>query len=238
MVATPVQVALGTLSIYAYLAMPTISLGIVWAFLKHRRGLPPGAWPGLLLVAALTALISPAPYLAIGVTVLVASGLAARVAAAALRRRPAPRPEGSDRRGAVLRSVHRHAFAYLGGALLVQQLATTLDTPWIAAEVFALSRPAVVATHDNAGDSQEVRIRSDQYPVGYLLAADDRWFTILDARTRYVVHIPTDTVRERRTCHQDGDQLRGHAPLLWAFGPRYNSPNTSCRLVRLELGGS
>lgn len=234
-VATPVQVSLGTLSIYAYLAMPAIALGTVWVFLKHRAGLPSAVWPGLLLVAAFTALISPAPYLVTGSAALMTSVLASRAAAAALRRHPC-RP---GLRGGVLRSVHRHAFLYLGGALLVQQLATTLETPWIAAEVFELSSPAVVSTHDDPADSQHLRIRRDAYPVGYPLAADDQWFTILDARTRYVVHIPAGDVLDRRTCHQEDDQLHGHRPLLWALtGRSYNSPNTACGVVRRELGGS
>ena len=268
MVATPVQVALGTLSIYAYLAMPAVSLGLVWAGWAYRATVPAGAWPLLLVVAAITALISPATYLFTGAATLLISAIGSAAAGAALRRRAEraeraariaraaqarrARPAGGAaaaggagvRAGepgggavdAVLRSVRRYGFLYLGGALLAHQFLVTLETPWVTAEVFELSAPTAVSTHDNHLDPGELRIQEDRVPVGYLLAADDQWLTVLNAQSRYVMHLPAGTVEKRYTCHQEGDQLGGHRPLLWALTDRdYNSPNIACGVVRQRL---
>ncbi len=75
--ATPLQVVLGTLSIYAYLVMPALALGVAWvgvrAAWQHRAGgLAPSARPILIGIVVVTALLSPVEFLETGVALLAA----------------------------------------------------------------------------------------------------------------------------------------------------------------------
>src|SRR5688572_26758770 len=71
--ATPVQVALGTVTIYAYYILPAIALGTVWFAVRYRARIQPVLWPLILIVAAVTALASPYRYLLQGLFVVVAA---------------------------------------------------------------------------------------------------------------------------------------------------------------------
>lgn len=74
-VATPVQVALGTVSFYAYLVMPALALATGWLTVRRltapdRSQVIAAAWPILGGITAVSALMSPVQYLGTGFALL------------------------------------------------------------------------------------------------------------------------------------------------------------------------
>jgi WD40 repeat protein len=74
-VATPVQVALGTISFYAYLVMPALALATGWLTVRRlttpdRARVMAAAWPILGGITVVSALMSPVEYLETGLALL------------------------------------------------------------------------------------------------------------------------------------------------------------------------
>jgi hypothetical protein len=124
-------------------------------------------------------------------------------------------------------------FAPIGRAIavfVVLLLIPTLNKPWVPAEVLVLrSSIAIQDSHLEDGKLQRSR-----YPVVYVLSEGSNWTTVLDAETRILLRLPTDSVAHRQVC-RDRDQPPGSVP-VWAFisGVRYDSPNTMCHTLVAE----
>ncbi|MEV4279780.1 hypothetical protein [Actinoplanes xinjiangensis] len=230
--ATPVQVALGTVTIYAYYVLPAIALGTLWFAIRFRARLQPALWPLILIVATVTALASPYKYLLNGLTV-VAVALCVELVVLRLRRRWADSPdERLSRRHRTLGSWQGLSVVYLGAAALAFQFMHSLDAPWVSAQAFLLNGSAVTATQNLQDGVNRLEVRPASRFVGYPIAETEEWLTVLHADTRYVMRIPQSAVDTRLTCHNENDQLAGDQPLLEALkGNTYSSPNLDCREV-------
>jgi hypothetical protein len=242
--ATPWQVALGTVTIYAYYVLPAVALGTIWAAVLLRRRLPWAVWPVAVIVAVVTALASPLAYL---VQALVVAAVAL-VIELLLRRLLARRDGWPDRGGRrrMLEGLRGLSVAYLGAAVLAYHFLATLQTPWVSAQAFKLDTAAVISTQPYSQSQRRfvtpngeyVEIEVADHFVGYPIAEEGDWLTILHADTRHLVRIPTSAVRSRLTCHSEDDQLSGDRPLLEALrGRAYHSPNMDCHQVLAYLAG-
>ncbi|MEV6298541.1 hypothetical protein AB0M02_03950 [Actinoplanes sp. NPDC051861] len=235
--ATPVQVALGTVTIYAYYVLPAVALGTVWFAVRYRNRIQPALWPLVAIVAVVTALASPYKYLLRGLAV-VALALGAEAVIRHFRRRwEHSADEQHIRRRKTLAGWQGLSVVYLGAAALAFQFLHSLDAPWVSAQAFLLSTPAVSYTQQMTVDRNQLRVVPESRFVGYPIAETDEWLTVLHADTRYIMRIPQSAVDTRLTCHNEDDQLAGDHPLLEALkGNAYNSPNLDCRRIIEYLG--
>lgn len=238
LVATPVQVALGTVTIYAYYVLPAIALGTIWFAVRYRARVQPVLWPLILIVAAVTALASPYRYLLRCLAVVLAA-LCAELVIRHLRHRLTHATEPHlVRRHRTLTGWQGLSVVYLGAAALAFQFMHSLDAPWVSAQAFLLKETAVTATQDLGDGVNRLQVRPESRFVGYPIAENDEWLTVLHADTRYVMRIPQSSVDTRLTCHNEDDQLAGDRPLLEALkGSTYSSPNLDCREVLRYLTG-
>jgi hypothetical protein len=230
--ATPVQVALGTVTIYAYYVLPAVALGTVWFAIRFRHRLQPGFWPLVVIVVLVTALASPFKYLLRGLAVVLVS-VAVEMLIREYRRRLARSTDDRlIRRRQSLAGWQGLSVVYLGAAALAFQFMHSLDAPWVSAQAFLLNTAAVPSTQQMTVRANRLRVVPESRFVGYPIAETDEWVTVLHAETRYVMRIPQSSIDTRLTCHNEDDQLAGDRPLLEALqGNRYNSPNLDCREV-------
>ena len=218
--ATPVQVALGTMTIYAYYVLPAVALGTVWFAIRFRDRLQRELWPLIGIIVAITALASPFKYLLRGLGVVLA---AACVELAVRRLRP---------RWAGFAHWQGLSVVYLGAAALAFQFLHSLDAPWVSAQAFLLNTAAVSSTQQMRVEANRLHVVPERAFVGYPITESDEWVTVLHADTRYIMRIPQSAIDTRLTCHNEDDQLAGDRPLLEALkGNSYNSPNLDCRKV-------
>lgn len=230
--ATPVQVALGTVTIYAYYILPAIALGTLWFAVRYRARIQPALWPLILIVAAVTALASPYKYLLQGLAVVLVA-LVVELAMRHLRRRWAgSADERLVRRHRAMAGWRGLSVVYVGAAALAFQFMHSLDAPWVSAQAFLLNTPVVPSTQNLSDGVNKLQVLPQSRFVGYPIAETDEWVTVLHADTRYVMRIPQSAVDTRLTCHNEDDQLSGDRPLLEALkGNTYSSPNIDCREV-------
>jgi hypothetical protein len=230
--ATPVQVALGTVTIYAYFVLPAIALGTLWFAVRFRARVQPALWPLILIIASVTALASPYKYLLQGLAVVLAA-LCVELVVRHVRHRLR---DSADER--LVQRYHRLSgwqglsVVYLGAAALAFQFMHSLDVPWVSAQAFLLNGSAVTTTQDLFDGANRLKVQPESRFVGYPIAETEEWLTVLHVDTRYVMRIPQSAVDTRLTCHNEDDQLSGDQPLLEALqGNTYSSPNLDCREV-------
>ncbi|MBO3736301.1 hypothetical protein [Actinoplanes flavus] len=230
--ATPVQVALGTVTIYAYYILPAIALGTIWFAIRYRARIQPALWPLILIVAAVTALASPYSYLR-RCLVVVLTALCVELVIRHLRHRWArSADERLIKRGHTLTGWQGLSVVYLGAAALAFQFMNSLDAPWVSAQAFLINGTAVTSTQDLGDGVNDLQVRPESRFIGYPIAETEEWLTVLHADTRYVMRIPQSAVDTRLTCHNEFDQLAGDQPLVEKLkGHTYSSPNLDCRKV-------
>ena len=230
--ATPVQVALGTVTIYAYYVLPAIALGTLWFAVRFRARIQPALWPLILIVATVTALASPFKYLIRGLAVVLVA-LCVELVVRRLRHRwRDSADENLVRRSRKLTGWQGLSVVYLGAAALAFQFMHSLDAPWVSAQAFLLNGTAVPATQNLTDGVNRLQVVPESRFVGYPVAETEEWLTVLHADTRYVMRIPQSAVDTRLTCHNEDDQLAGDRPLLDALqGRTYSSPNLDCKEV-------
>lgn len=239
--ATPGQVALGTVSIFAYYLLPAMGLGTVWFAVVWRRRIHRAVWPVIAIVAVSALLTSPMNNLRQGLYVIGAALAVELLLHRLLRRMSSRRSNRSvSLLPRLLRAVQGLSILYLGGATLAIAFLSSLETPWVPAQVFVLTSPTVTAIQDpmllqkmHLPNGKYRAVSVDRNPVGYLIGEDDGWLTVLNAETRYIMHIRASDVRARLTCHQEAGQLKGDRPLMWQLtGKKYVSPNLNCDQVK------
>jgi hypothetical protein len=224
LVATPSQVALGTVTIYAYYVLPAVALGTAWFAVMFRDRIRPAFWPLIAIVVILTALASPLTYLVRGVAVLLA-GVWADLPG-----------ELGRRRRRILTGLRGLSIVYLGAGAMAGLFLFSLDVPWVSAQAFQVTDPAVVSTQNKQVRADELTIETANRFVGYPIDENEEWVTVLHADTRYIMRIPQSQVQFRLTCHNEADQLHGDRPLFEALqGNPYVSHNIDCRKVLNDL---
>ncbi|HET9658428.1 MAG TPA: hypothetical protein VFP72_23955 [Kineosporiaceae bacterium] len=231
----PERVILGTLAIYVYPTMAGLAYGIPWLCVRWRDRVRPGAWPVLVAVVLITALMTPPAYHLAGLALVALSVLLEVL----LRRRATVRLAARLRIPQVPAALRGNALAFLGGAALLLGFLDTLESPWMSAELFVLKGSVVTATQQPGGTGTSRRpsvVTSADPVVGYLIDESSADLVILHAGTRYVMHVPKSLVRGRYTCHEADTQLRGQVPLLdTVLGRAYTTPNSDCDQVRDQL---
>ncbi|MEV0902906.1 hypothetical protein [Actinoplanes sp. NPDC049802] len=230
--ATPVQVALGTVTIYAYYVLPAIALGTVWFAVRFRARIQPALWPLILIVAAVTALASPYRYLLRCLAVVLAALCVELVIRHFRHRWARSGQEALITRGHRLTGWQGLSVVYLGAAALAFQFMNSLGAPWVSAQAFLINGTTVTSTQDLGDGVNDLQVRPESRFVGYPISETEEWLTILHADTRYVMRIPQSAVDTRLTCHHEDDQLHGDLPLMEKLrGNTYSSPNLDCRKV-------
>ncbi|MDR7327449.1 MULTISPECIES: glycosyltransferase family protein [Catenuloplanes] len=226
--APPVQVALGTVTIYAYHVLPALALGTCWLAVRYRRDIAWGVWPVIVIVAIVATLASPFQYLLVELGVVAVAALLELGLWRLIRHRTSP----------TLNGLRGMMFVYLAAAVLAYQFLASLDAPWVSAQAFRVDSAAVVRTQHMTWDQNEFDVLSDRVFIGYPIAEEAGWLTVLHADSRYLMRFPSSSVRDRLTCHYEKDQLQGDRPLLSVLqGRPYDSPNIDCELVRTYLYG-
>lgn len=232
--ATPGQVALGTVTIYAYFVLPAVAIGTVWFAVLFRRRIRPALWPLIAIIAGVTALASPFTYLIRGLAVLVAA-IWIELAIRRYRRVWAARPGRADR---ILAGLQGLSIVYLGATALAGLFLASLDVPWVSAQTIQVTQPAVTSTQNKVENDGLLKVETAHQFVGYVITENEEWVTVLHAENRYIMRIPQSTVQFRLTCHNEEDQLSGDRPLLEALrGNPYNSHNIDCQEVLRYLRG-
>jgi hypothetical protein len=236
LVATPSQVALGTVTIYAYYVLPAVALGTAWFAVMFRDRIRPAFWPLIAIVVILTALASPLTYLVRGVAVLLAA-VWLEMVMRRYRRVWADLPgELGRRRRRILTGLRGLSIVYLGAGAMAGLFLFSLDVPWVSAQAFQVTDPAVVSTQNKQVRADELTIETANRFVGYPIDENEEWVTVLHADTRYIMRIPQSQVQFRLTCHNEADQLHGDRPLFEALqGNPYVSHNIDCRKVLNDL---
>ncbi|GAA3338945.1 hypothetical protein GCM10020358_20880 [Amorphoplanes nipponensis] len=236
LVATPSQVALGTVTIYAYYVLPAVAIGTVWFAVLLRDRVRPSWWPLIGIVAGVAALASPLTYLIRGLAVLVVALWAEMVMRRYRRAWAARSGERYQRRRRILASLRGQSIVYLGAGALAGLFLFSLDVPWVSAQTFQVTDPTVVSTQNKKERDNEISIETANRFVGYPIAENEEWVTVLHADTRYIMRIPQKQIQFRLTCHNEQDQLHGDRPLFEALrGHPYDSHNIDCRKVLDEL---
>jgi uncharacterized protein YggT (Ycf19 family) len=228
----PEQVILGTLAIYVYPTMAVLAYGTPYVAVLWRRSLPREAWPPVLAVTAVAALMTPLEFHLISLAVLAVSIL---IEVLIRRFQPA---HWAGPYAALRRSMCGRVFAFLGALVLLAGFLDTVGSPWASAEVFVVTRPVVVATQDLAsGSGGPVHVASSARPfVGYVIDESLTSYTVLNASTRYIMVMEKSQVADRYTCHSSQEQLRGRQPLLnRLLGRPYLSPNADCTELASSL---
>lgn len=224
--AAPFTVLVGTVTSYLNIALVLIGVGTAWWLVLRRksqdradRDLRPMAFG----IASVCLLFFPLPVhgglgriFAFTVGVLVVACLSWWLLSTAARRHT-----GS----AVLRFfAQRQVWGVVAFLVL---LLPTLRTPWVPAEVLVL-RDSIAISDSHPVDGQ---LRTTRYPVVYVLSQDGPWTTALDAKSRFLIRLPTTTILHRQVCHY-ADQPRSSIPLgAFLMGTRYASPNTVCHTL-------
>jgi hypothetical protein len=236
-VAAPLTVLVGTVTSYLNLTVLLTAIGAAWWLFRRRKATPTSVASDdrknldaiAFGVLVMSILFLPWPFSvayfqeALLSAILYVLGAGAAVLAARYAARKA-------RRWKRLRWLAEIFTPGRAAALfIVLLLIPTLSKPWVPAEVLVLrSSIAIQDSHLENGKLQRSR-----YPVVYVLSEGARWTTVLDAKTRILLRLPTDSVAHRQVCRVEG-QPPGSVP-VWAFiaGVRYHSPNTMCHtLVR------
>ncbi|WP_157239264.1 hypothetical protein [Catenuloplanes japonicus] len=226
--ASPIQVGLGTVTIYAYHVLPALAFVTCWLAVRYRREIEWGAWPVIVIVAVVATLASPFQYLLIQLAV-VAVALPVEAGLWWLRRR---------RESRTLDGLRGMVFVYLTCGLLALQFLVSLDAPWVSAQAFRLDAPTVIRTQRMTVDRNRLDVVTARVFVGYPVSEEAGWLTVLHADTRYLMRFPVASVQDRLTCHYEADQLQGDRPLLSVVeGRPYDSPNLDCALVSGYLAG-
>lgn len=230
----PEQVILGTLAVYVYPTMAILAYGTPWVAFTWRRSVPREAWPFVLAVTTLAAMMTPIEYHGVCLAVLAVSAVIELM----IRRLPT----ADDRSGpltALQQALRGRTFVFLGGFLLLMGFVNTLDSPWASAEVFVVKEPVVSATQDlnDGADDGPVRWAASSQPfVGYVIDEGDGSFKVLNASTRYIMMLDEAQVVARYTCHSREAQLPGREPILNRLrGQHYQSPNSDCDKLVLAL---
>jgi hypothetical protein len=230
--ATPTQVALGTVTIYAYYILPAVALGTAWFAVRFRARVQPALWPLIAIVVVVTALASPYKYLIWALGVVLVAVFVELLIRRYRRRWARSTDQRLIRRRQSLAGWQGQSVLYLGAAALAFQFLHSLDAPWVSAQAFLLNTAAVPATQQMTVDRNRLRVAPESLFFGYPIAETDEWVTVLHGETRYVMRIPQSAIDTRLTCHNEDDQLAGDQPLLEALkGNEYNSPNLDCRKV-------
>jgi hypothetical protein len=223
----PVSAALGTLAIFGYLVMPFLVVIAGWFLLVNWKQYTKVWWPLLAALAVIAMLLSPLSYLAYVIgAVLVA--IVMEVLVRYLIRHPAklpPRMHWIERtRGLFI--------IYLAAIAFAAFFVTTIDSPWLPAEVLSVSGSGAV-THIQAPDAADAH---EKTPEVYVVGEDNGFMVALVAENRAIVHIPDTRIKARYICHDDQSQLLSQRPLLWLLqGRGYDSPNYSCSIVQAML---
>lgn len=206
----PVAVLMGTLASYAYFLVPLLFLAC--AVYVSKAGASAGDWTKAALIALVVVsfALSPTPYLlALTGGAVLWKGFGWLLFA---RLRP-------------LRFLD--SFPSYLSVVLVAFIFSTLNRPWVPAEVLTLKSPAIIKT------SKGVIERTDQ-PVVHVLSTGD-WITALNADTRFIMKIPSADVIQRTICHHS-QQPPGARPIFYQLTNRtYRSPNTSCDILPTRL---
>ncbi len=223
----PVSAALGTLAILGYLVMPFLVVITSWFLLVNWKRYTKVWWPLLVALAVIAILLSPLSYLVyVGGAVLVA--IIMEVLVWYLIRHPGKLPL----RMHWIERTRGLFIIYLAAIAFAAFFVTTIDSPWLPAEVLLVSGSGAV-THiqaPNAADAHE------KTPEVYVVGEDNGFMVALVAENRVIVHIPDTRVRDRYICHDDQSQLLSQRPLLWFLqGRGYDSPNLSCSIVQAML---
>ena len=236
--ASPTQVVLGTVTIYAYYVLPALAVGTLWFAVRYRRRIRWSVWPVIVIVATVAALASPFEYLRTEMGVVAAAFVAELALHVFLSRRSRLDFRPGRTSQLALSGLQGMMIVYFAAGLLALQFLASLDAPWVSAQAFRLDRAAVVSTQQMTVQEGVLDIDSERVFVGYPISEENGWLTVLHADTRYLMRFPTASVMDRLTCHNEADQLHGDRPLLAAIqGAPYNSHNIDCRLVADHLKG-
>jgi hypothetical protein len=233
----PPRAMVGMVVSYMYFLMPMSTFAIIWCCTYHRRELRGLVWACLICIALASALVSN------WILLLECAGIYAVSAAIEGRMRQiatsniqgeisasrAKKMYWSDRaRGKV--------FAVLGGAYLLWVIAYHIQAPWTDAEVFVFNTDVVVEVKQKTVSGtrgkkvQVADLRTRRAAIGYLISDQDGWITILNARTRFVMHIPAGVITQRNICHEKA-QLISRKPVYYGFWSDINSPNKDCESI-------
>ncbi|MGW4943898.1 hypothetical protein ACWEOZ_20195 [Actinoplanes sp. NPDC004185] len=236
LVATPSQVALGTVTIYAYYVLPAVAIGTVWFAVLFRDRVRPSLWPLIGIVAVVAALASPLTYLVRGLAVLIVALWIEMVIRRYRRVWARLDGDAGKRRRRILSSLQGLSIVYLGAGALAGLFLFSLDVPWVSAQTFQVTDPAVISTQDKTRNDNALDIETANRFIGYPITENEEWVTVLHADTRYIMRIPQSKIELRLTCHNEEDQLHGDRPLLEALrGNPYDSHNIDCRKVLNDL---
>jgi hypothetical protein len=225
----PLDVLLGTLTSYDYALLPLLALAAwSWVFFSWRAT----GWTLLSTAIAafgsITLLLSPWPdlwhtALFLGVVVVVRLVLGCPKVARLLCVVISPiaaavprvlRSASGHKRGA-LPSLPRlvESFFVIAGFWVVF---SSLSNLWLPTEVIAV----------------QVSPGPQKVLVGSVLAADDRWTTIILADNRRLVRYRSEHVQSREICHLVGVQPRSRGPVIYSLQDKsYSSPNLGCESI-------
>ena len=211
--ASPIDVFLGSLTLYAYQLFPTLGLaGLWWSSQLYREQGVSVASVGFLLVGALAVAISP-PQNLIATAVAFALVLLAHSFLRLISRHRSWRDKLPSQRRTLLAFFVCVAFC---------MVVSTFGRMWVPVEVVQVKsadgRPDVI--------------------VGHVLSADQEWTSVIRAMDRGVVRLHTDDVVGRQLCHLGASQPRARRPLWYVVvGQPYQSPNQLCRRVVKQIPG-
>jgi hypothetical protein len=222
----PGSAALGTLAIFSYLVMPFLVVIAGWFLLVNRKQYTKVWWPLLAALAVIAFLLSPLSYLAyLGGAVFIAIVLEGFVWYLVGHPGKLPRMRWIQRAQGLF-------FIYLAAIAFTAFFVTTIDSPWLPAEVVWVSGSGAV-THIQAPDAADAH---EKTPEVYVVGEDNGFMVALAAENRAIVHIPDTLVKARYICHDDQSQLLSQRPFLWFLqGKGYDSPNLSCSIVQTML---
>jgi hypothetical protein len=197
--------------------MPVLAVIACWFLLVNRKQYTKLWWPLLAVLALIALLLSPLSYLVYTVgAVVVAIIIEALVWYFTKPPRKLPERMHWIQRTRGLFVIYLTAIAF--AAFFV----TTIDSPWLPAEVLLLSGSGAV-THiqaPNAADAHE------KTPEVYVVGEDNGFMVALVAENRAIVHIPDTQIRTRYICHDDQSQLLSLDPPMILKAGRH-SPRSS-----------
>jgi hypothetical protein len=212
---SPVNVLLGSLTLYAYQLFPMLSLaGGCW-FLhvcKARDSFFLAIAAFLLTLLAVA--LSPLEYFKL-------PGL---LAAAMLGYAVVRRSSGGHLRRLELPATGQVVVAlFVIGSLIV--VVTTLDRLWVPIEAIELHAPR--------GSTERPVV------IAHVLSSDGTWTSVIRAGDRGVMRVRTDDIVGRRLCHLRTEQPTSRRPIWWrVINQPYKSPNMGCRVLVQQVPGA
>jgi hypothetical protein len=214
--AAPLTVFFGTLALYTYAIMAVICISCLWILIavirgnsKYRRSAPL-----LLVVMIFTGLLTPLPYLVLGVFgAVLAVGISSLLRMPSLTRiygglTHSDRPVGRTDVAMVVAGIMLSLFVLL-----------TIRTPWVPAEAVTLSTPVIV--NPTVSPPQSVH-----KPVAFVVNDSNGWVTLLLEDSRRLVLMKDSNITQRRICHLYS-QLPGVDPLFVTL-QQYTPHDLSC----------